>query len=331
MAPFHRSIGSCALAGLLALLPAAGAGAAPVRILFDSDIGPDCDDAGTMAVLHALADKGEAVVLGMACCTSSEWGAPCLDAINAYYGRPDVPVGTLKAKAGFLCGGGDQKYNEHVAKNFPNRLKSGTNAPDAVELYRKVLAAQPDGSVTVVATGPLPNVAALLASAPDAHSPLAGPALVKKKVAKLVVMGGQYPSGKEWNFEQDGTAAKKVNEEWPTPIVFSGGEVGAPIGTGARLAKETPPENPVRKAYELYNGAGKNRSSWDQTAMLFAIRGEAGCFKLSPEGTNTVAANGKNDWKAEPGGRHRYLIKVAPDAEIAKAIEELMLQPPRKK
>jgi inosine-uridine nucleoside N-ribohydrolase len=156
-------------------------------------------------------------------------------------------------------------------------------------------------------------------------------ALVKKKARLLVVMGGQYPSGKEWNFEQDGAAAKKVCEEWPTPAVFSGGEVGSPIGTGARLAKETLPENPVRKAYELYNGAGKNRSSWDQTAMLYAIRGEAGLFTLSPEGTNAVAATGKNDWKAAAGGRHRYLIKAVPDAEIAKAIDELMLRPPAKK
>jgi hypothetical protein len=327
----HRAIRLSALAGLLALLSAAGAAAAPARILFDSDIGPDCDDAGTMAVLHALADAGEAVVLGMACCTGSEWGAPCLDAINTWYGRPDVPVGTIKTKPGFLCGGGDHKYNERVAKDFPNRLKSGTNAPDAVALYRKVLAAQPDGSVTMVAVGPLPNVAALLDSKADAASPLDGVALVKRKARLLVVMGGRHPSGKEWNFEQDGPAAKRVCEAWPTSAVFSGGEVGEPVQTGARLGKETPPENPVRKAYELYNGPGKNRSSWDQTAMLYAIRGEAGLFRLSPEGTIAVAANGKNDWTAAAGGLHRYLIKAVPDAEIAKAIDELMVRPPKKR
>ncbi len=265
----------------------------------------------------------------MACCTSSEWGAPCLDAINTWYGRPDLPVGTLK-RAGFLCGGGDHKYNEHVAKNFPNDLRSGAGAPDAAELYRKILSAQPDGSVVLVAVGPLPNVANLLGSGPDAHSPLDGAALVKKKVARLVVMGGRYPSGKEWNFQQDGAAAKKVAGEWPTPVFFSGFEVGQPVGTGARLASATPPENPVRKSYELYCGAGKNRSSWDQTAMLFAVRGEAGVYRLSPPGTVTVEAGGANGWKPDPAGRHRYLVKAVSDAALAKVIEDLMVQPPRR-
>lgn len=33
----------------------------PKRIILDTDIGPDYDDVGAMAILHALADKGEAV------------------------------------------------------------------------------------------------------------------------------------------------------------------------------------------------------------------------------------------------------------------------------
>jgi inosine-uridine nucleoside N-ribohydrolase len=311
---------------------AAGAGsqrALSVRIVFDTDIGPDCDDAGTLALLNSLADRGEAKILGMACCTSSEWGAPCLDAINTYYGRKDVPIGTLK-KTGFLGGAGDQKYNEYVAKNFPNKLKSGTNAMDAVELYRKILAAQHDGSVTFVATGPLPNLANLLVSGPDAHSPLAGTALVAKKVKQLVVMGGNYPAGDEWNFQQDVSATRKVVEDWPTPIVFSGGEVGSKIGTGARLETETPPSNPVRKAYELYIGAGKNRQSWDQTAMLFAIRGEADYFTLSPDGKIAVEAKGKNTWTATPGGRCRYLIIKMSTDDLSKAIENEMIKPPRR-
>ena len=35
----------------------------PVSIIFDTDIGPDYDDVGAMALLHAFADKGEAKIL----------------------------------------------------------------------------------------------------------------------------------------------------------------------------------------------------------------------------------------------------------------------------
>ena len=39
--------------------------AAPVKILFDTDMTTDCDDAGAMAVLHALADRGECEILAL--------------------------------------------------------------------------------------------------------------------------------------------------------------------------------------------------------------------------------------------------------------------------
>ena len=34
-----------------------------VKLIFDTDIAEDCDDVGAMAVLHALADKGELEIL----------------------------------------------------------------------------------------------------------------------------------------------------------------------------------------------------------------------------------------------------------------------------
>ena len=36
----------------------------PVPIILDTDIGPDCDDAGAMSVLHALTNNNEAEILG---------------------------------------------------------------------------------------------------------------------------------------------------------------------------------------------------------------------------------------------------------------------------
>ena len=105
-----------------------------IPIILDTDIGPDCDDVGAISVLHALANNGETEILGIMCCTSSQWGAPCINAINTYYGRDYLPIGTYK-KSGFLM---ESKYNQYLGQHFPNQLKSGQDAADARELYRQL-------------------------------------------------------------------------------------------------------------------------------------------------------------------------------------------------
>ena len=296
------------------------------NVLFDTDIGPDCDDAGTLAMLHALADLGEARILGIGVTVSNPWSAATVDAINTWYRRPSLAIGTLK-EAGFLL---DSPYTEAVAKNFPNDLRSGVNAPDALAVHRRALAAQPDGSVTLVAVGPLRNMRHLLHSPADAVSSLSGWALIAAKVKSLVVMGGAFPSGREWNIAQDPASAQAVVNAWPTDIIFSGVEVGNDIGTGYLLSSKTPLANPVRRAYEIHVGASQNRPSWDQTAMLFAIRGTTGgLFGLSAPGTVAIAGNGDNTFVPSAGGRHRYLVKQKSDTEIASVIEALMVRLPR--
>lgn len=310
-------------------LPSPGAEAqrkeAPVRLLFDTDIGPDVDDVGTTAVLHALANRGEARILGMACCTSNEWGAACLDALNTYFGRPDLPVGTFKG-SGFLP---DSKYARNVAEEFPNDLRSGKNAPDATALYRRLLTRAKDRSVVVCATGPLNNLARLLDSGPDETSRLSGLELVRRKVQHLSVMGGRYPEGKEWNFEQDPAAAARVASAWPTPIVFSGFEIGVRVKTGARQEAEAPKESPVRRAYALYIGAGKDRESWDQTALLAAVRGGEAHWSVRSGGTVTIdPKTGFSRWTPAPDGKHSYLVERDPVESVKKVIDDLMLAVP---
>ncbi|HTE17651.1 MAG TPA: nucleoside hydrolase, partial [Armatimonadota bacterium] len=209
----HALVWTALLAAVVAVtnLPSGAARRAkPAPVILDTDIGPDVDDAGTVAVLNALADRGEARILAMGACTSSQWAAPCLDALNTYYGRPGIPVGTFKG-TGFLADPKEhEKYNRAVAERFPNDLKNGANAPDAAALYRRVLARQPDRSVVFCAVGPLNNLSRLLDSGPDRASRLSGTDLVARKVKLLSVMGGRYPEGKEWNFEQDPAAAARV-------------------------------------------------------------------------------------------------------------------------
>lgn len=60
------------------------------------------------------------------------------------------------------------------AEGNPLFARSGARAIPSVELYRRLLAEQPDSSVTVISVGFYTNLAQLLASQPDSVSPLSG-------------------------------------------------------------------------------------------------------------------------------------------------------------
>ena len=67
-------------------------------VIFDTDIGSDCDDARALAVLHALADAAELKILGVIFSSGkNRYGIGTCDAINTYYGRGDLPLGQYQA------------------------------------------------------------------------------------------------------------------------------------------------------------------------------------------------------------------------------------------
>jgi len=318
--------------------------ASPARIIFDTDIGGDVDDAGALALLHALADRGEAEILGVLISSKNEWAGPCVDAINTWYGRPDLPIGYQR---GYQHGYRNLRdpnadttptYGEAVAKAFPHKLKRSSDAPDAGMLSRKLLAAQPDHSVTIVSVGLLSNLRDLLDSPPDANSKLNGEALVKQKVKEWVCMEGvfasakyKYPEGQvEYNLMWDTVASVRVVNDWPAPVVFSGFAIGADIRAGARR-NETPETNPVRACYQHYNGLN-NREVWDQSAVLYAVRGASNYWTLSEPGLCLMHARviyGYNEWIPVPQKHHHYLVEAMPPAEVGKVIEDLMVQAPQ--
>ena len=59
----------------------------PVKIIYDTDIGYDCDDAAALAMIHRLCDRGEAELLAVTHCFSTPYVSGCIDSINCYYGR----------------------------------------------------------------------------------------------------------------------------------------------------------------------------------------------------------------------------------------------------
>lgn len=314
------------------------------KIILDVDLAEDVDDAGAIAVLHALADRGECEILGLLISSNNEWVAPCADAINTWYGRPDVPIGYQREhRYGYRNTVNPDretpsKYVEAVARAFPHDLQKSSDAPDAAPLARRLLAGQPDRSVTIVSVGFLTNLAALLNTRPDDHSPLDGEALVKQKVKQWVCMGGIFPQGRfpdgqgEYNFMYDTIASVRAINDWPTPIVFSGFAIGAAIKVGSRL-RETPETNPVRACYRHYNGLA-DREAWDLTAVLYAVRGARDYWTLSETGLCLMHArvgHGFHEWIPTPMKQQRFLIEAMPPAEVGKVIEELLIAPPAAK
>src|SRR5512133_3369033 len=169
----------------------------PVKIFFDTDLGPDYDDVGALAFLHAMADSGKAEILATIASNKHKLVAPSIEVINTYFGRPELPIGAPKSEGADM--GSSQHWADSIVSKYPHKLNSTDDAENAVTLYRRILNSQPDQSVTIVTVGFLTNLANLLDSKADDISNLAGGELVSKKVKLLVSMAGTFPSGREFN------------------------------------------------------------------------------------------------------------------------------------
>ncbi len=80
-----------------------------VNIIFDTNMGPNYDDVGTLIILHALVDKGEANILASISLNLCKNVVPCIDAINHYFRRPGIPVGESVKDVYSLCIPTDKK------------------------------------------------------------------------------------------------------------------------------------------------------------------------------------------------------------------------------
>ena len=185
----------------------------PVKIIFDTDIGGDCDDAGALALLHSLCEKGEAELLAVTGCYATPYLAGGIDAINTHYGRR-VPVGILHDRFDPRDRTeGYNGYDKSVAEHFPHSFPDWRQVPDSVRLIRQKLEEAADGEITLVATGPLTTLGRLVLSGPDEVSPLSGKELIEKKIRRTVVMGGRFFG--TWPFEFGyGINTPHVTAEW---------------------------------------------------------------------------------------------------------------------
>lgn len=346
------------MTGVLALAFAGAVTAGPVKIIFDTDMICDFDDVGALACLHALADAGECEILATVSSTRGNASVAAIEVVNGYYGRPEIPVGAPKGigvlgeragatvkvdpqsplgekPKGFLS---HWKYRK-LALDYPQwvRHPDADDAPDALEVYRQVLAKQADRSVVICSVGFLTNLRRLVEDCPK---------LVEQKVCKWVAMACNYPRGKEYNSLGDPVSSRIALEKWPTPIVFSDFQYGMDVFAGRGVADADEGRNPVADVFRGnmpslaevaadpaqwqrdYFGVG-GRAAWDETAVLVAVRGEATYCNLHRGTYRMLGDTGENEWVPdEANGPHVRLTEKTSKNEIGKIIDELIWRKP---
>ena len=322
------------LLGLLCLLfqpiYSPGAQADPVHLILDTDIGNDIDDALALAMIHAFESRGEVRLLAVTITKDNQYAAPFVDLVNTYYGRPNIPIGVVRNgktpdDAAMLRGPAEARDEKGVFL-FPHKLRDGKEAREAVSLLTEVLRQQPDGSVTIAQIGFSTNLARLL------RSP-GGRKLVERKVKLLALMGGNFAKPKpEYNIYTDPDAAAYLFREWPTPMVFSGFEIGlaitfpyATFSSGFSYAAA----HPIVASARSFFPRPEDRPAWDPTAVLYAIRPGANYFRVSEAGRISLGEEMTTVFHPDPQGSCRYLILDSEKtAVVRQLLVDLVTEPP---
>lgn len=300
-----------------------------VYFTLDDDLGEDIDGVGSVAVAFRLSDLDEVSVIGTSYVGNHWYGAPDFSALNTFYGAQNVPVGTQRP-AGVYTGA--DYYGTYLA-GYPNTIGQGVNdtngfnTTNAIAMYRRILQASPSHMVTMLFEGQMTNLYGLYNSPADSISPLTGAQLMISKVKQLIILGGTYPSGNEFDFYSDPVSAQVVNQlDGSIPVIFSGYDYGFNVLTKSNQ----PAYSTVRAAYDKFfqTFGGTNRPSWGAMAVLYAVRGLSygsdTYATLSAQGTNHVDMAGNNTFTTGGSKNQHYLILAMNPDTMATRIQALM-------
>jgi hypothetical protein len=306
--------------------------AAQVSVILDADMGRDYDDAGAIALLHSLADAGQAKILATIGSARYENAAAVFSVFNTYFNRPYIPVGIPKGESPVLKK--PQRWTDSIVANYPHPVNSNNDVPDAVALYRRVLSIQPDKSVTVITIGNLSNLKNLLLSKADLFSPISGEQLVQQKIKQLVCLAGRFPEGSAFNITNDVAAARYVLENWPSPVLFCGVETGEKIKTGLSLIKNDSLQNsPVKDAFSLSSDRwGKDSAIKKNHSEIAVLAGVSGYEKWYDVKQGKILINekdGSNKWLDNPQSEQYYLVEKSSPAIVQQVIDELLQRQPQ--
>ena len=288
-------------------------------IILDTDIGSSTDDLLAMEMLYRYMDKGRCNLLGVMVNREGEEYAALADLMNTFFGHGNIPIGIgrdgVKKPNVYI----DYKMLPYHTGNdglpmFRRSLTDYSALPDSWQLYRQLLAQQPDHSVSIISLGFVTSLAHLLQSEPDGFSELNGVELVRRKVKCLYIMGGAFGESIEpieYNFLQSVDFAQDLFDLWPADvdIIMSPGEVGDGIDYKPQMVIDDidwTDVHPIKQVYMNYD-CDTGQKMWDPLTVIQAIEGDS-LFAMSERGTVTVTDEAETFFNPSPTGYCRYQL-----------------------
>lgn len=286
----------------------------PIRLIVETDMGNDIDDALAFDLIYKAMDEGRIDLLAIGNHKLSPTATDYIDILNTWYGYPDIPLARSTTPVrneeapdytAAVCAMTDSTGAPAFA-----RSKRPQQIEQPVVLYRRILAAQSDHSVTVLSLGFATELAKLLDSPADSLSPLTGRELVARKVRLLSIMAGSYGEKQraEYNVVNDTAAMRKLFAEWETPIVQNPFELGKRImypGSAIENDFSWAPLHPVVEGYRNYHTMPYDRATWDLLSVVWLLRPDL--FTPSQKGRIAVDERGFTRFTPDPHGNARYL------------------------
>lgn len=287
-------------------------------VIYDTDIGSSADDLFAMEMLCHYEDEGRCRLLGVMVDREGERNAAFADVMNTYFGHGDVPIGLVRD------GIKEPKVwidYAHVADTkdgegqpmFRRTVADYSSLPDGWQLYRRLLAAQPDRSVSIVSVGFVTCLAQLLTSGADEYSSLTGVELVRRKVKCIYLQGGMFGEAEEpdFNFAQGITFAKTFFQNWPQEVdmVFSPMETGQDVEyTPEQVIADVSwtDVHPIKQVYMQCN-CNTGQRMWDVMPVVQAVEGDA-LFALSQHGTVRITDQAETIFTPSATGNCRYQL-----------------------
>ena len=288
-------------------------------VILDTDIASSTDDLFALEMLCRYDEQQRCRLLGVVVDREGEANADFADVMNTYFNHPGVPVGLVQdgiknpkvwidyAHVAYMT------ESDGITPMFLRTINQPGMRPDGHRLYRRLLAQQPDHSVSIVSIGFVTCLAQLLQSEADEYSALSGVDLVRQKVKCVYLQGGVFGDAEEsdFNFAQGITFAQTFFDLWPKEVdmVFSPMEVGQAVEyTPEQVVADVSwtDRHPIKQVYMTCN-CNTGQRMWDPMCVIQAVEGDS-LFSLSERGTIAITPQANTIFTPSADGNVRYQL-----------------------